>query len=34
MEIAGLVVGMALKDLQMSDVWHSRVCEESRIYYG
>ena len=33
-EIAGLVVGMALKDLQMSDVWHSRVCEESRIYYG
>ena len=34
MEIAGLVVSMTLKDLQMSDVWHPRVCEESRIYYG
>ena len=33
-EIAGLVVSMTLKDLQMSDVWHPRVCEESRIYYG
>lgn len=33
-EIAGLVAGMALKGLQMSDVWNPRVCEESRIYYG
>lgn len=33
-EIAGLVVSMTLKDLQMSDAWQPRVCEESRIYYG